>query len=37
MWQWTTWCSSSAANMERFGHCAFTSTEILAAFGALPQ
>jgi pimeloyl-ACP methyl ester carboxylesterase len=25
------------SDVERFGHCAFTSTEILAAFGALPQ
>ena len=24
-------------DVERFGHCAFTSSEILAAFGALPQ
>jgi pimeloyl-ACP methyl ester carboxylesterase len=24
-------------DVERFGHCAFTSTEILAAFGELPQ
>jgi pimeloyl-ACP methyl ester carboxylesterase len=24
-------------DLERFGHCTFTSTEILAAFGALPQ
>ena len=25
------------SDVERFGHCAFTSSEILAAFGALPQ
>jgi pimeloyl-ACP methyl ester carboxylesterase len=25
------------SDVDRFGHCAFTSTEILAAFGALPQ
>jgi pimeloyl-ACP methyl ester carboxylesterase len=25
------------SDVERFGHCAFTSTEILAAFGALPR
>jgi pimeloyl-ACP methyl ester carboxylesterase len=25
------------SDVERFGHCAFTATEILAAFGALPQ
>jgi len=25
------------SDVERFGHCTFTSTEILAAFGALPQ
>jgi hypothetical protein len=24
-------------DVDRFGHCTFTSTEILAAFGALPQ
>ena len=24
-------------DVERFGHCTFTSSEILAAFGALPQ
>ena len=24
-------------DVDRFGHCAFTSTEILAAFGELPQ
>jgi pimeloyl-ACP methyl ester carboxylesterase len=27
----------SRTDVERFGHCAFTSTEILAAFGELPQ
>jgi pimeloyl-ACP methyl ester carboxylesterase len=27
----------SRTDVERFGHCAFTSTELLAAFGELPQ
>jgi hypothetical protein len=25
------------SDVERFGHCTFTSAEVLAAFGALPQ
>jgi hypothetical protein len=27
----------SRQDVERFGHCNFTSTELLAAFGELPQ